>query len=294
MNTANFGKPKGISPIIATLLLILIAIAASVILYAYVIGFVGQTSQNNGTGSTPLQFSQASASSVTQDTNAYLTNAGSTSAQLTLNSAYISSATLTTTPLAPELVVTLECTTCAAQTVAIKEVNVTYASASTALVAITVSARSTGCNSDFCYISAVSFMGISGTGATVSCGSASTQVYIGFTSPCQFTMTIPYQGVSFTSAFLTNTGILTTPITVTLAGSGSAQTVTQQVGSPITAGAIVLASGAQIQLVECGAATTGGVGNSLTVGSQIVSGTVYSLKAVATDGSSSLVSVKAK
>jgi flagellin-like protein len=39
---------KAISPIIATLLLILIAIAAGVVVYAYVIGFVGNTTTNPG------------------------------------------------------------------------------------------------------------------------------------------------------------------------------------------------------------------------------------------------------
>lgn len=39
---------KGISPIIATLLLILIAIAAGVIVYAYVIGFIGNSTTNSG------------------------------------------------------------------------------------------------------------------------------------------------------------------------------------------------------------------------------------------------------
>src|SRR5579872_38517 len=37
---------NAISPIIATLLLILIAIAAGVVVYAYVIGFVGNTTPN--------------------------------------------------------------------------------------------------------------------------------------------------------------------------------------------------------------------------------------------------------
>src|SRR5579875_1151026 len=41
-------KKSGISPIIATLLLILIAIAAGVIVYAYVIGFVGNSTNNSG------------------------------------------------------------------------------------------------------------------------------------------------------------------------------------------------------------------------------------------------------
>lgn len=45
------GKVKertAISPIIATLLLILIAIAAGVVVYAYVIGFVGNSTTNSG------------------------------------------------------------------------------------------------------------------------------------------------------------------------------------------------------------------------------------------------------
>lgn len=41
-------RKTAISPIIATLLLILIAIAAGVVVYAYVIGFVGSTTQNTG------------------------------------------------------------------------------------------------------------------------------------------------------------------------------------------------------------------------------------------------------
>ena len=41
---------KGISPIIATLLLILIAIAAGVVVYAYVLGFMGNSINQNGNG----------------------------------------------------------------------------------------------------------------------------------------------------------------------------------------------------------------------------------------------------
>lgn len=41
-------KKSGISPIIATLLLILIAIAAGVIVYAYVFNFVGNSTTNSG------------------------------------------------------------------------------------------------------------------------------------------------------------------------------------------------------------------------------------------------------
>ena len=60
-------EKKAISPIIATLLLILIAIAAGVIVYAYVVGFIGGSTSNSG-GST----------SVIQITNFCATKSGST------------------------------------------------------------------------------------------------------------------------------------------------------------------------------------------------------------------------
>jgi FlaG/FlaF family flagellin (archaellin) len=42
------GNTSAISPIIATLLLIIIAIAAGVVIYAYVAGFIGDSTQNSG------------------------------------------------------------------------------------------------------------------------------------------------------------------------------------------------------------------------------------------------------
>ena len=48
MRRSNLQKRKGISPIIATLLLILIAIAAGVLVYAYVTGYIGSSTQNGG------------------------------------------------------------------------------------------------------------------------------------------------------------------------------------------------------------------------------------------------------
>ncbi len=46
--SSSVKERKAISPIIATLLLILIAIAAGVVVYAYVIGFVGNSTTNPG------------------------------------------------------------------------------------------------------------------------------------------------------------------------------------------------------------------------------------------------------
>jgi archaeal type IV pilus assembly protein PilA len=45
---------RAISPIIATLLLILIAIAAGVVVYAYVIGFVGNSTTNSGSAQSTI------------------------------------------------------------------------------------------------------------------------------------------------------------------------------------------------------------------------------------------------
>jgi flagellin-like protein len=53
---------KGISPIIATLLLILIAIAAGVIVYAYVVGFIGNSTTNPGGATSVLQITNFCAS----------------------------------------------------------------------------------------------------------------------------------------------------------------------------------------------------------------------------------------
>ena len=57
-------KSKAISPIIATLLLILIAIAAGVVVYAYVIGFVGNSTTSPGNTQGVISIDNFCASSV--------------------------------------------------------------------------------------------------------------------------------------------------------------------------------------------------------------------------------------
>jgi archaeal type IV pilus assembly protein PilA len=76
-------KKTAISPIIATLLLILIAIAAGVVVYAYVIGFIGGSTGNSGGTTSVLQIENFCASISTHCTgsNAYsivIQNTGST------------------------------------------------------------------------------------------------------------------------------------------------------------------------------------------------------------------------
>jgi archaeal type IV pilus assembly protein PilA len=79
------GKAKerrAISPIIATLLLILIAIAAGVVVYAYVIGFVGNSTTNTGNSQSTIQVTSSCISASTHcNGGAYyiiVSNVGST------------------------------------------------------------------------------------------------------------------------------------------------------------------------------------------------------------------------
>ena len=53
---------SAISPIIATLLLILIAIASGVVLYTYVLGFLGNSTQNSGLTTSTISIDNACAS----------------------------------------------------------------------------------------------------------------------------------------------------------------------------------------------------------------------------------------
>ncbi|MHB1868603.1 MAG: archaellin/type IV pilin N-terminal domain-containing protein [Nitrososphaerales archaeon] len=62
-------KKSGISPIIATLLLILIAIAAGVIVYAYVIGFIGGSTSNSGGATSVIQITNFCASAANHACN---------------------------------------------------------------------------------------------------------------------------------------------------------------------------------------------------------------------------------
>ena len=73
-------EKKGISPIIATLLLILIAIAAGVIVYAYVVGFLGSSSPSAPqVGSDQLDVNAVQYSSTSGNMTVYVQNVGQSS-----------------------------------------------------------------------------------------------------------------------------------------------------------------------------------------------------------------------
>ena len=63
-------EKRAISPIIATLLLILIAIAAGVVVYAYVINFVGNSSTNSGSTQSVIEINNFCASASSHACNA--------------------------------------------------------------------------------------------------------------------------------------------------------------------------------------------------------------------------------
>ncbi len=91
-------RKSGISPIIATLLLILIAIAAGVVVYAYVIGFVGNTTSNTGGAQSVISIDNfcASASTKCSSTLAYnivVRNVGTTTIAIGTAQVYFSDIT---------------------------------------------------------------------------------------------------------------------------------------------------------------------------------------------------------
>ncbi|MDE1971307.1 MAG: hypothetical protein KGI50_07075 [Patescibacteria group bacterium] len=90
MNFDKLGR-KGISPIIATLLLILIAIAAGVVVYAYIIGFMGSTTSQINIPNTSDQVSIAAWSISTAAVQVFLQNIGKNNA--TLGNVYVYSST---------------------------------------------------------------------------------------------------------------------------------------------------------------------------------------------------------
>ncbi len=79
---------KGVSPIIATLLLIVIAVAAAVVTYTFVMGFLGTSSQNTGpSGQLTYDSYSVSGSSGNYTYTIYVRNTGGKS--VTVDQVYV-------------------------------------------------------------------------------------------------------------------------------------------------------------------------------------------------------------
>jgi flagellin-like protein len=79
---------KGVSPIIATLLLIVIAVAAAVVTYAFVTGFIG-TSSGSATQTGAMSVDSVAADVSADQILVYVRNSGSKALDLTTPSVYI-------------------------------------------------------------------------------------------------------------------------------------------------------------------------------------------------------------
>lgn len=81
-----FRSKKAFSAVIASLILMLLAVAAGVVVYAYVMGWIGGTTQNP-TRTGQMQFDSLSAKAATNNIQMYIRNVGGTN--LTISKIYV-------------------------------------------------------------------------------------------------------------------------------------------------------------------------------------------------------------
>ena len=81
-----FRSKKAFSAVIASLILMLLAVAAGVVVYAYVMGWIGGTTQNP-TRTGQMQFDSLSAKAATNNILMYIRNVGGTN--LTISKIYV-------------------------------------------------------------------------------------------------------------------------------------------------------------------------------------------------------------
>ncbi len=181
MYKSSLGRSKGISPIIATLLLILIAIAAGVLVYVYVTGYIGSSTQNGGGTTDTLSIdnlvltSKAGSSPVT----AFVRNLGP-NAETFNTGFYVKSATVNN-QLGLAVVVSGS-----GATDTLTRIQLVYASATSMTVTVT------GCTG-------VDTMTVKGFGASASAACASGSASV--------TLSIASAGFTISSGFSSDSGI---------------------------------------------------------------------------------------
>jgi len=251
---------KAISPIIATLLLILIAIAAGVVVYAYVIGFVGNSTSGSGVENTNITTDEVALKSSTGVTTLILKNVGGSAAVLG-SGLYLSGGTLSN--------------------VARQGWRVTLTSTSGVPTSITdIQLRQITDNGHV----SVTITQVSGTvtyTASVFSNVATYQCTITIvattTGSCAASIALP-TGVTVNTGFIADTGaIAITPVAATLTNFGTSTAVGAGTG------ALSISPGTTM---ETDLFAVGGTATALT------SGNVYTLQITANDGSSFTYSVK--
>ncbi|MHB2036942.1 MAG: archaellin/type IV pilin N-terminal domain-containing protein [Nitrososphaerales archaeon] len=228
MNRNNLIKErKGISPIIATLLLILIAIAAGVIVYAYVVGFIGNSTSNSGGTTNTLSIDQVALSSKATNfpVTAYVRNEGPSTESF--NTGFFVKGSSLNDQLAPAISITA--TTGTLTIPATTTVSLAYLSVNS----LTVSIGSLSCS--VATTVTVSAFGVSGS-ATCPLSSAPE------------TTTLTSIGATFSSTFAASTS------------TSIAAVATAVVGMPVTAGTLSVSINAVFQFTL---ATSGAQASSI-------------------------------
>jgi hypothetical protein len=87
MITKRFQKRKAISTFIATLLLMVLAVAAGVVIYAYTMGYLGSMGSPSSLGSISMDSAALTTSNGVMTLNAYVRNIGK--ATFTIDSVYV-------------------------------------------------------------------------------------------------------------------------------------------------------------------------------------------------------------
>jgi archaeal type IV pilus assembly protein PilA len=247
---------RAISPIIATLLLILIAIAAGVIVYAYVVGFIGNSTTNGGGSTNTLSMDQLNLASKVSNfpATAYVRNLGPSSEGFNTGF-YLKSATVNA-QFTPAVSLTL-----ASGSISVTNVAITGAGSNT--VTVTLTCTNTGTATVVGFGTSTTSSACSGTSATA-------------------TLTLP-TGTVVTALTTSNTAFASAPLSATpiIVGVGiMGGTITVPVNT-----VLALTLSPQGELVASGAGA-GQTNEPLNAGSS------YTLQITGVDGSTTTGSAK--
>lgn len=248
---------RAISPIIATLLLILIAIAAGVVVYAYVVGFIGNSTTNAGGATNTLSIDQLNlkgTSTGSLPVTAYVRNLGPSTESFNTGF-YIKGSTINDL-LGPAITLSVPSGTL---TIASSTLTITETSATTVTVATSI--------------------------ASLTCSAVVTLTVSGFGTSNTFACTTSAQTLSVVLTLSGGT-VSTSPVYSSTSGPISSAAVSSLVvGTTVSAGVIYVANNAvfDFTLAVQGTQTT----NPLTTG------TTYTFQITGNDGGSTTLSAKA-
>ena len=281
MNTYNLYKQKkAISPIIATLLLILIAIAAGVIVYAYVVGFIGNSTTNSGASTNTLSVDQLAFNHASSSlpVTVYVRNLGPSTESF--NTGFYVKGSSVNDQIGPAVTLAcstgVQCTGGSAATFTIPATGLQLAGTGTNSITVTVS--STGLS---CLNTGLLTVSVFGTAVAtlVSCVSGAP------TNNSPLTITLP-TGITTSSVLAASTGTITaittsgtTPITMGTSVSGGTLSVAINTVVQLT----LAPQGTQVS----GVPGTGQYNNPLSVGQS------YTVQVTGNDGGSTSASAKA-